>query len=168
MVCQHLATACTSPQQLSNSRLVTLLGSVKEPLVAPCRLALGTSSARATANTTCTAAAQHQHQRRALHNGSASTRSAPAVLFAAKPLVPSVTYPAGQSTQSAAAAPATEPVGPAAGAIPAVLKPAVALDVEYAHYLTADDKHISVPAWVALVDQHCNVVLKTFIQHQVS
>jgi hypothetical protein len=33
--------------------------------------------------------------------------------------------------------------------------------------LTAEGKHISVPAWVAVVDQHCSLLLKTFVQQQV-
>jgi hypothetical protein len=64
-------------------------------------------------------------------------------------------------TQSAAT-PATATAGVA------VTTPAVALDVEYAHYLTAEGKHVSVPAWVAVVDHHYVLLLKTFIQPKVS
>ena len=63
---------------------------------------------------------------------------------------------------AAAAPPAAASAGP-----PVVRKPAVALDVEYAHYLTAEGRQVSVPAWVALVDQDCCVLLKTHIQQQV-
>jgi len=45
---------------------------------------------------------------------------------------------------------------------------AVALDVEYAHYRTAEGRHVSLPAWVALVDEHCTVLLKAHISQKVS
>jgi hypothetical protein len=72
--------------------------------------------------------------------------------------LPHVSSSAWRAVTAAAAAPAGE----------AAATHAVALDVEYAHYTTADGRHISVPAWVAVVDQHCTVLLKTFIRHQVS
>lgn len=72
---------------------------------------------------------------------------------------------AGDNLSSSPAQSVATPATATAGV--AVTKPAVALDVEYAHYLTAEGKHVSVPAWVAVVDQHCALLLKTFIQHQV-
>jgi hypothetical protein len=80
--------------------------------------------------------------------------------------LPHVSSSAWRAVTAAAAAPAGEAA--ATQAAVAVTAPAVALDVEYAHYTTADGRHISVPAWVAVVDQHCTVLLKTFIRHQVS
>lgn len=63
--------------------------------------------------------------------------------------------------------PASSPTSTAPSAT-AVTTPAIALDVEYAHYITAaDSQHVSAAAWVALVDEHCNVLLKTLIQQQV-
>jgi hypothetical protein len=44
---------------------------------------------------------------------------------------------------------------------------AVSLDVEYAHMRLADGAEVSSPAWVALLDQHCSVLLKTYIKPEV-
>jgi hypothetical protein len=43
----------------------------------------------------------------------------------------------------------------------------VSLDVEYAHMRLADGAEVSFPAWVALLDQHCSVLLKTYIKPEV-
>jgi hypothetical protein len=43
----------------------------------------------------------------------------------------------------------------------------VSLDVEYAHMRLAGGAEVSCPAWVALLDQHCGVLLKTYIQPEV-
>jgi hypothetical protein len=67
-------------------------------------------------------------------------------------------------TADAVAATSTGLPGPSSGsAAPA----AVSLDVEYAHMRLAGGGEVSSPAWVALLDQHCSVLLKTYIQPEV-
>ncbi|WIA32659.1 hypothetical protein OEZ86_003460 [Tetradesmus obliquus] len=64
-------------------------------------------------------------------------------------------------------APATAPTGVSAPSPASASPAAVSLDVEYAHMRLADGSEVSCPAWVALLDQHCTVLLKTYIQPEV-
>lgn len=45
---------------------------------------------------------------------------------------------------------------------------AVAMDVEYTHLLLQNGKWVAAPAWVAVVDEDCNLLLKTYIRPEVS
>eukprot|EP00879_Flechtneria_rotunda_P007678 GHRR01008051.1.p1 GENE.GHRR01008051.1~~GHRR01008051.1.p1 ORF type:complete len:429 (+),score=108.12 GHRR01008051.1:504-1790(+) len=67
------------------------------------------------------------------------------------------------SSATATTSGATATAGTAAVAAVTALAPAVALDVEYAHLLLPDGQKISLAAWVALVDEQCNLLLKTYI-----
>lgn len=94
----------------------------------------------------------------------------------ARRLQASTQHPRPYPTRAAAAA-ATMCVPPAAAAsasasaAPAVTATnVVALDVEYAHFAAAEEdgsSEIAAPAWVALVDHNCQVLLKSYIQPQV-
>jgi hypothetical protein len=46
--------------------------------------------------------------------------------------------------------------------------PAVALDVEYSHFLLADCSQVAAAAWVAAVDGTGKLLLKTYVAVQVS
>lgn len=45
---------------------------------------------------------------------------------------------------------------------------AVAIDVEYVHMVLPDGRQLSAPAWVALVDHQCQLLLKTYTNPLVS
>lgn len=73
--------------------------------------------------------------------------------------------PIDSAVQMATAAPeANPPIALAATAS----RPAVAIDVEYSHLILKSGQKVAVPAWVAVVDEQCNLLLNTFIQPGVS
>ncbi|KAF6253804.1 hypothetical protein COO60DRAFT_386325 [Scenedesmus sp. NREL 46B-D3] len=76
--------------------------------------------------------------------------------------------PATPAAAAAGAAAAASPLsGLSASCSSAAAPAAVSLDVEYAHMRLADGAEVSSPAWVALLDQHCAVLLKTYVKPEV-